>query len=108
MKTKEYEWLAIEDIADEYPSEEEIKQAIDDGDWNIFKGCKYSYFDEEWVANEVFKDHCWELGWASEEGDFIFIVVREANSKEYSVCRVTLAYVMVPVVETIDFEEEIM
>lgn len=105
MEVEKYEWLLIDEVKDEEPTKEEIMQAIEKHGWTPFyDGCLF--YSEEGVAKAVFRTNFWQWD-VEDEGDYVFIAVKEQSAKKYAVFRVALAYVVEPDVDDIYFEEEL-
>lgn len=104
MKVERYEWLLIDEVEDEEPTKEEIMQAVEKNGWQPFHdGC--ISFSKDAVAKDVFRNNFWQ--WDVEnEGDSVFIAVKEQGAEKYAVFRVILAYVLEPDVDDIYFEED--
>lgn len=106
MKRFKYEWIVLEEVEDEDPTKEEIQRVITESGWKSFY-CKEQCSFLEDIAKEIFVRNFYQWN-ISNEGDYVFIVVKEDGAKNYSVFRVALAYVVAPDVDDIYFEEEIM
>lgn len=104
MKRFKYEWIVIEEVENEDPTKEEIQSVITESGWNSFY-CKDRCCLLENMAKEIFvrNFYKWDI---SNEGDYVFIALKEEGAKIYSVFRVALAYVVDPDVDDIYFEED--
>ena len=103
MKVERYEWLLIDEVEDEEPTKEEIMQAVEKNGWTSFYDSSV-FFSKDAVAKAVFRENFWQ--WVEEEGDFVFIAVKEQGAEKYAVFRVSLVYVVDPDVDDIYFEED--